>query len=98
MSAASAFSTTSIEFLLPPELEAAEPPEARGLQRDQVRLMASNYLDGRIRHARFYDLPDFLDSGDVVVINTSGTRNAALRAVREDGTELELHLSTHLDD
>ncbi len=87
-----------IKFSLPPELEAAEPPEARGLRRDRVRLMVSNYSDGRIRHAHFYDVPDFLDAGDVVVINTSGTRSAALCALREDGTELELHLSTHLDD
>ena len=33
-----------------------------------------------------------------MVVNTSGTRKAALRAVRSDGTELELHLSIHLDD
>jgi S-adenosylmethionine:tRNA ribosyltransferase-isomerase len=31
-----------------------------------------------------------------VVVNTSGTMNAALRATRADGTALELHLSTHL--
>lgn len=86
------------DFPLPPELEASEPPEARGLRRDQVRLMVSNYSSGRIRHARFHDLPDFLRAGDVVAINTSGTRNAALRAMRADGTELELHLSTHLDE
>ena len=65
----------AIEFSLPPELEAAEPPEARGLRRDQVRLMVSNHSTGTIRHARFHDLPDFLDEGDAVVINTSGTRS-----------------------
>jgi S-adenosylmethionine:tRNA ribosyltransferase-isomerase len=32
------------------------------------------------------------------VINTSRTRNAALSATRADGTPLELHLSTHLDE
>ena len=31
----------SLQFDLPPELEAGEPPEARGLARDQVRLMVS---------------------------------------------------------
>ena len=86
------------EFSLPPELEAAEPPEARGLQRDQVRLMVSKYSDGHIKHARFDALPNFLDKDDAVVINTSGTRNAALHARRADGTELELHLSTHLNE
>src|SRR5262249_49912461 len=39
---------------------------------------------------------DFLDAGDLLVINTSGTMNAALRVTRADGTPLELHLSTHL--
>ncbi len=84
------------EFSLPPELEAAEPPEARGLRRDQVRLMVSNYSSGRVQHASFHDLPEFLTEGDVVVINTSRTRNAALLALRADGTPLELHLSTHV--
>ncbi len=30
-----------MNFFLPPELEAGEPPEARGLARDEVRLMVS---------------------------------------------------------
>ena len=87
---------TSLDFDLPPELEAGEPPEARGLERDEVRLMVSYASDDRVVHSRFRDLEDFLDAGDVLVINTSGTMNAALEAEREDGTKLELHLSTHL--
>src|ERR687890_2366625 len=85
-----------LDFDLPRELEASEPPEARGLARDEVRLMVS-YRDGdRVVHSRFRDLGDFLEAGDVLVINTSGTMNAALEAEREDGAALELHLSTHL--
>ncbi len=87
-----------LEFRLPPELEASEPPEARGLQRDEVRLLISRRADAGIRHAQFHDLPAFLRQGDVLVINTSRTRNAAVKAWRVDGTELELHLSTHLQD
>ncbi len=30
-----------LDFDLPPELEASKPPEARGLARDEVRLMVS---------------------------------------------------------
>ncbi len=90
---------SELDFVLPPELEAAEPPEARGLRRDQVRLMVTGPSAGvRVTHARFHDLPDFLSKGDVVVINTSGTRNAALPAVRSDGTPLELHLSTYFGE
>jgi S-adenosylmethionine:tRNA ribosyltransferase-isomerase len=48
-------------------------------------------------HSRFRDLGGFLEAGDVLVINTSGTMNAAIKAERElDGTVLELHLSTRL--
>ena len=88
--------TGALNFTLPPELEAGEPPEARGLARDGVRLMVSYANDQRIVHTRFKRLPEFLEAGDLLVINTSGTLNAALPARRADGNPLELHLSTHL--
>jgi S-adenosylmethionine:tRNA ribosyltransferase-isomerase len=87
---------SSLDFELPPDLEAGEPPEARGLTRDEVRMMVSYASDDHVVHSRFRDLEDFLEAGDVLVINTSGTMKAALEAVREDGAKLELHLSTHL--
>jgi S-adenosylmethionine:tRNA ribosyltransferase-isomerase len=89
---------SAIEFSLPSELEASAPPEARGLRRDQVRLMISNYSTDQVKHARFYHLDKYLSAGDVLVINTSRTRNAALMASRTDGSALELHLSTHIDE
>ena len=89
---------SAIEFSLPPELEASAPPEARGLRRDQVRLMVSNYSTDQVKHARFYNLDKYLNEGDVLVINTSRTRNSALMASRVDGTAVELHLSTHFDE
>jgi S-adenosylmethionine:tRNA ribosyltransferase-isomerase len=85
----------SFDFTLPPELEAHAPPEARGLARDAVRLMVSHISDDTITHARFSDVPTFLAPGDVVVINTSGTLNAALPG-RWGDAEVALHLSTHL--
>ncbi|MDN5697620.1 MAG: S-adenosylmethionine:tRNA ribosyltransferase-isomerase, partial [Rubrobacter sp.] len=86
----------SLDFELPSELEAGEPPEARGLSRDEVRLMVSHAEDDRILHSRFYELGEFLDPGDVLAINTSATMKAALPARRENGDRLALHLSTHL--
>ena len=90
----------ALDFKLSDELAAHEPPEARGLARDQVRLMVSRVSDDVIKHRRFFDLPDFLAPGDVVVVNTSATINAALEAVHEthDGnsSDIELHLSTPL--
>jgi S-adenosylmethionine:tRNA ribosyltransferase-isomerase len=88
----------TLPFVLPPELEAGEPPEARGLARDEVRLMVSYRADNRIAHTRFRDLAEYLEAGDLLVINTSGTMNAALYAMRADGSVCELHLSTHMPD
>jgi S-adenosylmethionine:tRNA ribosyltransferase-isomerase len=86
----------SLDFELPPALEAHEPPEARGLARDQVRLLVSHLSDDGVEHRRFTDLPDALRPGDLVVANDSATLPAALRARRADGTEIALHVSTHL--
>ena len=58
--------------------------------------MVSYLGDARVIHASFRDLPDFIEAGDVLVINTSGTMNAAIPATREDGSPLTVHLSTHL--
>jgi S-adenosylmethionine:tRNA ribosyltransferase-isomerase len=81
-------------FELPSHLKAHEPPEERGQARDEVRMLVSRG-DG-LEHARFRDLPDFLDAGDVLVINTSRTLPAALAVL--DDRDLSLHLSTHLPE
>ncbi len=91
-----------MDFQVSDELAAHEPPEVRGLARDQVRLLVSRLEDDSISHTRFFDFPDFLNPGDVVVVNASATVNAALEAEREsrDGTrsDIELHLSTPLSE
>ena len=84
------------DFELAAELEAAEPPEARGLRRDEVRLLVSDIEIDSIEHARFSDLPRWLSAGDLLVVNTSGTLNAAISATAEDGDAFEIHLSTRL--
>src|SRR5438876_1005339 len=85
-----------IQFTLPPELEAAAPPEARGADRDEVRLMVAR-RDGRdLEHVRFRDLPGYLQQGDLLVVNTSATLPAALPATGPGGLDLVMHLSTRL--
>ena len=86
----------ALDFELPPELEAREPAEARGLRRDDVRLLVAEDSTGRIAHRRFRDLPDLLEPGDVLVVNTSGTLAAAIPGRRPDGATVEVHLSTRL--
>src|SRR6185436_1479448 len=84
------------EFTLPANLEATEPPEARGLRRDEVRLLVSDVETDSMAHARFKDLPRWLSPGDLLVVNTSGTLIAALSATTTAGEAFELHVSTEL--
>jgi S-adenosylmethionine:tRNA ribosyltransferase-isomerase len=86
----------ALDFIWPAHIEASEPPEARGLRRDEVRLLVSRVASGEIDHARFSDLPRWLAAGDLVVFNTSATVNAALNVTTESGEGYELHLSTQL--
>jgi len=61
-----------------------------------VRLLVSNIETNSIEHARFTDLPRWLSAGDLLVVNTSGTLNAAVSATAEDREAFEIHLSTRL--
>ena len=74
---------------------AGSPPEARGLRRDEVRLMVAT--SGGPHGTRFSNLPDHLRRGDVVVVNTSPTMPAAVRGWRE-GREITVHFSQLHDD
>ena len=84
----------ALAFELPAALEATEPPEARGQERDAVRLMAVTRSDGRIVHARFRDLPDLLAPGDLLVVNVSATLPAAVAGRRTDGSRVLVHFAT----
>lgn len=90
-----AWARETLAFDLPDELVAHEPPEARGLSRDGVRLLVSRISDDVLEHARFRQLPDYLERGDLLVVNASATINAALPA-RHRGEAVLLHLSTPL--
>jgi S-adenosylmethionine:tRNA ribosyltransferase-isomerase len=85
-------------FELPSDLEAAEPPEARGFGRGDVRMLVGHVGSGSLVSSSFRRLPEFLEPGDLVVINASGTIPAALDSTGPDGTRIAVHLSTQLDD
>lgn len=81
---------------LPAGAEASEPPEQRGLDRDAVKLMVARRSHQSIEHRHFSDLADILQTGDLLVVNTSATLPAALDARLADGTAAVLHLSGRL--
>lgn len=74
-----------LEFVLPRELHAKEPPEARGVGRDGVRLLVLDREDGSTKHDVFKNLTSHLRRGDLLVFNVSRTLPAVLQAkVRSD--------------
>ncbi len=79
-------------FERPKMLEATAPPEMRGLERDEVRLLVST-ADGHT-HTHFHELVDFLRPGDLIVANRSATLPASLPARGSIGPFI-LNLSTH---
>ena len=87
-----------IDFTLPESRTAAAPPERRGKARDGVRLMVAHRASGAIEHHRFSDLPDLLQPGDVVVVNTSKTIPAAVDALSEDRRRLVVHFASAVSD
>ncbi len=82
-----------MQFILPPELEAREPAELRGLRRDAVRLMVLGREKGEAIHTRFAALGEFLRAGDLLVVNDSRTLPALLRARDENGDAVEVRLA-----
>lgn len=86
----------STQFELPDVRFATEPPEERGLARDQVRMLVA---DGhRLLHRRFADLPEHLAPGDLLVVNNSGTLPAAMDGALTDGQAVVVHFATALED
>ena len=63
---------------LPKELIAQEPADPR----DSARLMVLNRKDDSIGHAVFRDLPDYLEPGDLLVVNNSKVLPARLMGVK----------------
>jgi S-adenosylmethionine:tRNA ribosyltransferase-isomerase len=83
--------TATASASAPDVVTATEPPEARGLARDEVRLLAASRSG--IGHHRFRDLPDLLAAGDLLVVNVSATLPAAVPGRRRDGREVGVHVS-----
>src|SRR6266700_6808702 len=88
-------------FVLPPELSAKEPPERRGIRRDQVRLLVIDRATGHIEHTRFDKIDKYLRPGDLLVFNSSRTLPASLRGCEcsaAHGPCMEVRLAERLPD
>jgi S-adenosylmethionine:tRNA ribosyltransferase-isomerase len=85
---------TTYHYDLPEELIAQTPIEPR----DHSRLLHYNRKSAKIEHVHFYDLAEFLQKGDVLVINNSKVLPARLYGYkRETGAKIEILLQKRLD-
>ena len=64
---------------LPKELIAQEPADPR----DSARLMVLSQKDDSIQHKIFHDLPEFLEPGDLLVVNNSKVLPARIVGVKQ---------------
>ena len=91
-----AIATPTTTFSAPDDRTATEPPEYRGLARDQVRLLVAS--PAGITNSQFRDLPRHLQAGDLLVVNDSGTLPAELDGHWRGGRPVIVHLATDLGD
>lgn len=80
--------TSDFLYDLPESLIAQTPLQ----RRDSSRLMLLNKDSGEIEHKHFYDLPNYLQAGDCLVLNDSRVLPARLFGVRPSGGMVELVL------
>ncbi len=89
----------SIDFEVPPELEAHEPPELHGLRRDHVRLLVlPRRADQPPIHTQFAEIGNYFNPGDLLVVNNSRTLPALLQARDETGAQVEIRLAQRRSD
>jgi len=87
--------TSDFDYHLPPEFIAQTPLEPR----DQSSLMVLHRSDGSIEHHYFYEIINYLHSGDTMVLNNSRVIPARILGQKDDSdTNIEILLLRRLDN
>lgn len=89
--------TDDFDFYLPEELIAQHPIS----KRDESRMMVLDRNNGNIEHKNFYDIIDYLNKGDTLVLNDTKVIPARLFGVKEETNahvELLLLKNTEADN
>ena len=86
--------TSDFWYDLPEELIAQTPLQ----QRDSSRLLVLDRISGEVAHRHFYDILDYLNPGDCLVLNDSRVLPARLLGHRPTGGAVEVLLLRDLGD
>ena len=87
------FLKSSYYYDLPEELIAQTPVEPR----DSSRLLVYHRKNGQIEHKIFRDIVDYLNNGDVLVINNTRVLPARLFGYKDTGAKIEVLLQKRID-
>jgi S-adenosylmethionine:tRNA ribosyltransferase-isomerase len=85
------YSLKRYDFDLPEELIAQEPVEPR----DHARLMV---LRDGIEHRFFYNLPEYMERGDVLILNDTRVMKARIKGQKETGGRVEILILEELGE
>lgn len=86
-------SKKSYYYDLPEELIAQTPIEPR----DSSRLLVYDRKTGQIEHKIFHDIIDYLNTGDVLVVNNTRVLPARIYGYKDTGAKIEILLQKRLD-
>ena len=81
---------TDFDYDLPQELIAQTPVEPR----DPSRLLVMDKKTGELEHRHFFNLPEYLKPGDVLVFNDTRVIPARLHGFKTTGAHVEVFLLT----
>ena len=85
---------TDFDYELPDELIAQDPLE----NRSESRLMVLDKVTGKITHKHFYEITEYINENDCLVINNTKVIPARLYGVKEDtGAAIEILLLKRID-
>ncbi len=79
---------SEFDYELPQELIAQTPSE----KRENARMMVLDRRDETVEHKHFYDIVDYFDENDVIVLNNTRVIPARLYGHKETGALLEVFL------
>ncbi len=86
-------SKKSYYYDLPEELIAQTPLEPR----DSSRLLVYDRKTGQIEHKIFHEIIDYLNAGDVLVVNNTRVLPARIYGYKDTGAKIEILLQKRLD-
>ena len=83
------------DYQLPEEQIAQFPTQ----KRDESKLLVLNRKNGEVNHKHFYDILDYLNPGDCLVLNNSKVIHARLIGIKEKtGAKIEIFLIKKMED